>query len=109
MAEGGNISRRQFVTTVISAAAVSSLPVRSALAEVGASGKAVAQTTVALTDSPNWKDQGIENLARSPYAKLKNIPVHAVTIESGFWERRRVINVAKAFPACTTCWKPTGA
>ena len=98
MAEGGNISRRQFVTTVISAAAVSSLPVRSALAEVGASGKAVAQTTVALTDSPNWKDQGVENLAKSPHAKLRDIPVRAVTITGDFWARRREINVTRSIP-----------
>jgi hypothetical protein len=98
MGESGNISRRQFVTAAISAAAVSSLPVRSALAEVGAGGKTVAQTTVALTDSPNWKDQGIENLAKSPHAKLRDIPVRAVTITGDFWARRREINVTRSIP-----------
>ena len=98
MAEGGNISRRQFVTAAISAAAVSSLPVRSALAEVGASGRPVAQTTVALIDSPNWKDQGVENLAKSPHAKMRDIPVRAVTITGNFWARRREINVTRSIP-----------
>ncbi len=98
MAESRNISRRQFVTAAISAAAVSSLPARSALAEVGASGKPMAQTAVALTDSPNWKDQGVENLAKSPHAKLRDIPVRAVTVTGDFWARRREINVTRSIP-----------
>ena len=57
------------------------------------------QAAPTLLDNPSWKNQGIENLTRSPYAKLKNIPVHAVTIESGFWEKRRVINVEKSIPS----------
>jgi uncharacterized protein len=48
---------------------------------------------------PPWKDQGIENLAKSPYAKLRNIPVHAVTIKDGFWSQRRKINVTKSIPS----------
>jgi len=98
MVEKGNISRRQFVATAISAAAVSSLPARSVLAEGGASGRATPQTQVALTDSPGWKDQGVENLAKSPHAKLRNIPVHAVTITGGFWGPRREINVTRSIP-----------
>ena len=98
MVEKGNISRRQFVATAISAAAVSSLPARSVLAEGGASGRATPQTQVALTDSPGWKDQGVENLAKSPHAKLRDIPVHAVTITGGFWGPRREINVTRSIP-----------
>jgi DUF1680 family protein len=98
MVEKGNISRRQFVATAISAAAVSSLPARSVLAEVGASGRATPQTQVALTDSPGWKDQGVENLAKSSHAKLRDIPVHAVTITGGFWGPRREINVTRSIP-----------
>jgi uncharacterized protein len=98
MAERGTISRRQFVTAAMSAAAISSLPAHSVLAEVGAGGKAMPQTQVALTDSPGWKDQGVENLAKSPHAKLRDIPVHAVTITGGFWGQRREINVTKSIP-----------
>jgi DUF1680 family protein len=98
MAEKANISRRQFVATAISAAAVSSLPAHSVLAEAGGGGKALAQTQVALTDSPSWKDQGVENLAKSPHAKLRDIPVHAVTITGGFWGPRREINVTRSIP-----------
>ena len=45
-----------------------------------------------------WKDQAIENLAKSPYAKLRQIPVHAVTIKAGFWVQRREVNVSKSIP-----------
>ena len=97
MSDKGNISRRQFVASVASVAAVSSLPV-SGIARSAASGTAPSQSTVKLTDSPNWKDQGIENLAKSPHAKLRNIPVRAVTITGGFWDTRREINVTKSTP-----------
>jgi DUF1680 family protein len=98
MPEKGNISRRQFVTAAVSAAAISSLPGRRAFGEVAASATPAQQTQVSLTDSPNWKDQGIENLAKSPHAKLRDIPVRAVTITSGFWSPRREINVTRSIP-----------
>jgi DUF1680 family protein len=98
MAEKENISRRQFVASAISAVAVSSLPAHQALAEAIAVGNAMPQATVTLTDSPGWKDQGIENLAKSPHAKLRDIPVRAVTITGGFWGSRREINVSRSIP-----------
>src|SRR5580700_10328147 len=98
MAENRNISRRQFVASAISVAAVSSLPVRRAFADEVAVEKTVSQTSVALTDAPGWKDQGIENLAKSPHAKLRDIPVRAVTITGGFWGPRREINVTRSIP-----------
>src|SRR5271163_2794653 len=98
------ISRRRFVTSAVSAgAAACLLPTKGLLASVAGDARresGLAQRAApALLDKPSWKDQGIENLARSPYAKLKNIPVHAVTIENGFWEKRRVINVATSIPS----------
>jgi DUF1680 family protein len=97
MAEKGNISRRQFVASAISVAAVSSLPARSAFAKVIADA-ALPQTGGPLIDVPGWKDQGIENLAKSPHAKLRDIPVRAVTISGGFWGPRREINVTRSIP-----------
>jgi len=38
-------------------------------------------------------------LDKSPYAKLHNIPVHAVTIQDGFWGKRRETNVSKSIPS----------
>jgi DUF1680 family protein len=98
MGDKGSISRRQFVTAAISTAAASSLPTFSVSSEVRANGNAMPQTAVALTDAPAWKDQGIENLAQSPHAKLKDIPVRAVTITGGFWGQRREINVSRSIP-----------
>ena len=97
MSEKVNISRRQFVSAAISVAAVSSLPAHTVFAEAR-SGKSAGQTSVALTDAPGWKDQGVENLAKSPHAKLRDIPVRAVTITGGFWGQRREINVTKSIP-----------
>jgi DUF1680 family protein len=98
MAEKENISRRQFVASAISAVAVSSLPAHRAFAEPVAVGRAMPQTSRPLTDSPGWKDQGIENLAKSPHAKLRDIPVRAVIITGGFWGPRREINVTRSIP-----------
>ena len=91
------ISRRQFVASAASLAAVSSLPVR-ALGRIAAPGNATPQSDVKLIDSPGWKDQGVENLAKSPHAKLRDIPVRAVTITGGFWGPRREINVTRSIP-----------
>jgi DUF1680 family protein len=99
MAEKGKVSRRQFVTAVASVAAVSALPARRAFGETAVAGtKPQSQSQVPLTDSPNWKDRGIENLTKSPNAKLRDIPVHAVTITGNFWAKRREINVTRSIP-----------
>ena len=101
MTQKPEISRRQFVTSTGAAAAISSLPLRDAFAAIGKQvppAKGSPQAAVALTDNPGWKDQGVENLAKSPHSKLRNIPVRAVTIQSGFWASRREINVAKSIP-----------
>ena len=47
----------------------------------------------------SWKDQGILNLTRSPQAKLRNVPIRAVTITSGFWAERRKANVERSIPS----------
>lgn len=93
MANRSGVSRRRFVTNTAAAAAVASLPVRSLLAAFPETGQAD------LISSPGWKDQGIENLNRSPHAKLRNIPVRAVTIRDGFWSPRRKTNVTKSIPS----------
>lgn len=99
MAEKGKVSRRQFVTAAAAtAAAVSALPARRAFGETAVAGTPQSQAQVPLTDSPNWKDQGVENLTKSPNAKLRDIPVHAVTITGNFWAKRREINVTRSIP-----------
>jgi uncharacterized protein len=89
------ISRRQFVESSVAAAAISSLAGKPIFA---ATGLASPDAPSAVGDQSTWKDQGVENLAKSPHAKLRNIPVHAVTIQSGFWALRRETNVTKSIP-----------
>lgn len=47
----------------------------------------------------SWRDHGVVNLTNSPHAKLHNVPVHAVTIQRGFWAQRRKVNVEKSIPS----------
>ena len=47
----------------------------------------------------HWADAGIIATRNSPYAKLKSVPVQAVTIETGFWSKRRTTNVASSIPS----------
>jgi hypothetical protein len=101
MAPAKEISRRQFVASAVSTAAIVSVPVNRLFASV--TNGALGHREAAQNDSPgwrdsSWKDQGIENLTKSPHAKLRDIPVRAVTIQSGFWARRREINVTKSIP-----------
>ena len=93
-------SRRKFVASAMSASAISVLPGAQNLLSgfAGALGGRP-QKPVALTTTPPWRDQGILNLARSPYAKLHSVPVHAVTIETGFWSPRRETNVTSSIPS----------
>src|SRR2546430_5201862 len=104
MSSKQGFSRRQFVSSAISTAAVSCLPVGrdlfTDLAIPNSATREIAQeSSVVLTTTPSWRDQGILNLTKSPYAKLKNVPVHAVTIENGFWAQRREVNVSKSIPS----------
>jgi uncharacterized protein len=96
------ISRRQFVASAISTAAVTGLAGGELMAATpsksAANVRPPARSSPALLDNPSWKDQGIENLAKSPFAKLRDVPVRAVTIQSGFWSARREINVTKSIP-----------
>ncbi len=102
MADKKGISRRQFVSAGASAAAISCLPISkfsgAMLSEI-CEARGIDSHASPLGAGSDWKDQGVENLAKSPFAKLRNIPVHAVTIQSGFWAGRREINVTKSIPS----------
>src|SRR5262245_65373331 len=88
--EQAQISRRRFVGTSLSAAAASSLGLPHSVGSVW-NGAPDGGTT--------WRDQGVLFLDKSPYAKLRNIPVHAVTITDGFWGSRRAINGKSSIPS----------
>src|SRR5205823_11272469 len=104
MSKKQSFSRRQFVSSAVSAATISSWqPGRALFAALAAPKRGTRElaphSQVALTTTPPWRDQGILNLAKSPYAKLRNVAVHAVTIENGFWAQRREVNVSKSLPS----------
>ncbi len=50
------------------------------------------------TSGTTWQTAGIADFSRSPFAKLKPVPVRAVTIQDGFWSRRRKTNVTASIP-----------
>lgn len=91
MSNRSQISRREFVGSAISTAALSSLPLQKLMAFPERSGSS--------PSDPDWKDEGVLYVDKSPYAKLHNVPVHAVTITQGFWGIRREINVDKSIPS----------
>jgi hypothetical protein len=89
------ISRRTFLSTTAAATAAIAIPGLSA-------GRARASFLGANPDStldPDWKDMGVIATRKSPYAKLHSVPVQAVTIETGFWSKRRETNVTSSIPS----------
>ena len=102
MAKAKNISRRDFVASALTTATLASLPAghlfASPVPELAPASRSNPSAASSAIDSPAWKDQGIENLRKSPHARLRDIPVHAVTIQSGFWAQRRETNVDKSIP-----------
>ena len=78
------VTRRQFLATAAAATAATALP-------------AFGAPTAGPTSAP--QDDGIINTRNSPYAKLKSVPVRAVTITPGFWSKRRQTNVESSIPS----------
>jgi uncharacterized protein len=91
MTNKSQISRREFVGSAISTATVVSTPMQNLMSFLGGGGSGP-------TDA-DWRNEGILFVNKSPYAKLHNVPVHAVTITQGFWGSRREINVDKSIPS----------
>ncbi len=92
------LSRRKFIAS----AAASVIPPAIASAKSNTGGLLSLLTG---TDEPTklqkqvWKDAGILDLSRSPFAKLKAVPVRAVVIQNGFWSQRRKTNLAASIPS----------
>lgn len=89
------VSRRRFLSIAAGTTSASLLYPESGfsamLDEVGRSPDAVRPTG-------NWRDEGVIDLSKSPYAKLNTIPIRAVTIQEGFWSRRRATNENVSIP-----------
>lgn len=56
---------------------------------------AAASTAAAQADP---RDGGVLDLRKSPHARLRGVPVRAVTIRDGFWSARRKVNVERSIP-----------
>lgn len=92
------VSRRRFLSTAASCTAAGVLP-RPAMSLASGSGlRALFDTRASAASTSGWKDQGVINTANSPYAKLHSVPVRAVSIEEGFWSKRRATNVDRSIP-----------
>jgi len=100
MKNRSTISRRKFVGSAVTAAVASSLPLQNLMA--------FSKASASPTSDPVWKDEGVLYVDKSPYAKLHNVPVHAVTITQGFWGARREVNVDKSIPSMETLLEANG-
>jgi DUF1680 family protein len=82
-------SRRDFLaSTTLATAAVLTVP-----------GHAKSILTEAKTEPfSDWKMKPVMDFSKSPYAKLRQVPVGAVTI-SGYWASRRKTNVESSIPS----------
>lgn len=93
-----SFTRRHFLAA--SAASIAPAAGASVLGRSGkllnAMGNAAMATTVPNED---WRDAGVLDLSKSPYAKLKTVPTRAVTIQEGFWQKRRQTNVRSSIPS----------
>lgn len=102
MATVNKSSRRKFVATTVSAAALSSLPTMTnfpTLEQDKASLPALEASISQSDASSPWKNQGILGLRKSPHAKLRNVPIRAVSLLPGFWGQRRQTNLEKSIPS----------
>jgi len=90
-------SRRTFLASTAAAA----VPAALAHAQPRLAGAldALAGTAPETVPADSWKTAGVIDTSRSPYAKLRPVPVSSVTIEEGFWSRRRVTNVDSSIPS----------
>ena len=92
-----HVSRRHFLSSVASSTAAGVLA-HPALSFAG--GRHLPGFfDIGTAASLAWQDQGVINTATSPYAKLHSVPVRAVTIEDGFWSKRRKTNVQRSIPS----------
>src|SRR5258708_12427798 len=81
-----SLSRRQFVSSAVSATALSCLPGAERILARSAGPKGPAGLDqVALTSNPAWRDQGVLNLAKSPYPNLHTLPGHPVPLYARFY------------------------
>ena len=90
-----SLSRRSFIAS----AAVSMIPPALAAAQPNSGGLLSLLAGEQQPTQAAWRDAGVIDLSRSPFAKLKPVPVRAVVIQDGFWSRRRNTNLTSSIPS----------
>ena len=95
------LSRRKFLAMSVAATSsfAGAVPFAKWISSASASQAFSPGSAESSIQASDWQSQGIENLAKSRYAKLRQVPIRAVTIKSGFWGRRREVNVSKSIPS----------
>src|SRR5580698_8609034 len=88
-------SRRKFLAAAGASAASLLIPARSFGSSLGSKDWNMPSTGA----SSAWQNKGVIDLSNSPCARLKTIPVSAVTIQEGFWSKRRATNVQSSIPS----------
>jgi len=58
----------------------------------------LASDNATTVPNPEWKGKAVLDLTHSPHAKLRQVPVSAVTV-TGFWAKRRETNVKSSIPS----------
>ncbi len=92
------LSRRTFIAS----AAVSMIPpaIADAQPKTGGLLSLFADEPQPLSSpKETWREAGVIDLSRSPFAKLKTVPVRAVVIQDGFWSQRRKTNLTASIPS----------
>lgn len=96
------VSRRKFLASAAASlvpAALAHTQPRIADALTSLAAEPLDTAGQAASTNAAWKNTGVIDLSRSPFAKLKTVPVSAVEIQEGFWSKRRVTNIESSIPS----------
>src|SRR6516164_1007099 len=55
-----------------------------------------------------WRNQDVIYLDKSPYAKLHTVPIHAVSLNGGFWAERRSVALKRSIPTAQQLLEANG-
>ena len=68
-----------------------------------------AAVSLATAAAADWKDQAVIHLESTPNARLKPVPVRAVTLtDGGFWRERQRTTVEKSLPTLVALLEENG-
>jgi uncharacterized protein len=93
-----SLSRRTFIASAVA----SMIPPAIATAQPGDGGLLSLlsqQPEPSAKPERTWEQAGVIDLSKSPFAKLKTVPVRAVVIQDGFWSQRRKTNLVSSIPS----------